>query len=275
MRVQDRTNISNDSTPLSLDEFICFANDFVALQLHFLWQWMLLHPAENFREALRKRIDLCRKTDPAPKHFDIASTDFNRPAWLAIEDDLALLYEKQRKRWNAVEFEQAALARVTGEVTRFAKLTYNSKFKMSEYQCGSLKYDQPSKKTPQLINFHIGNAIAPKSIFADKSYLKDCFLDMMDQTQSKYGADTLKTGTWLNSMPKWLSYFPQEWMDNMSPANKDVQWHYGFWGQFISAKGDLNRKYAEQLRATGEFPFWLRSSHCSFTAMRKHLDSWR
>ncbi len=257
---------------MTYEEHLNFLSQFTALQFHFLWRWMRLHPDEDFRMALRNRIDLCRKTDPAPKHYDIASLDFTRKEWIDLENEIAALYADRKSRESASEFEDKAMSKAAPAIAKFAKLTYGSTAKFAEYQCGSLKYDLPNKNTPpRAATFHIGNAIAPKSIFEDRSYLVACFNDLMDKTEKEFGADTLQTDTWLNSLPKWLEYFPQEWRDNLTPENKDVQWHFGFWGQFISAKGDLNMKYASILRETGQFPFWPRGSRCSFKAMRRHL----
>ncbi len=260
------------SEVLTFEEHLDFGSQFAALQLHYLWRWMKLHPEEDFRKALRNRTDLCRKTDPAPKHFDVAAIDYARPEWLKMEDGITALYEDRKIFASAAKFEKEALAVAAPAIAKFAKLTYGSTAKFDEYQCGSLKYDNPTEKAPRVVNFHIGNAIAPKSIFQDRSYLVGCFMEMMDQTEEKFGADTIQTHTWLNSLPKWLEYFPKEWIDNMGPESRDVQWHFGFWGQFVSARGDLNMKYAKMLRETGEFQFWPRGSHCSFKSMRKHLS---
>ena len=143
---------------------------------------------------------------------------------------------------------------------------------MDQYQCGSLKYDKPEAQSPNEVALHIGNAVSPASIFADPIYLPHCLLDLMRQAEDQYGVDTLKTHTWLNSLPRWLELFPEQWQANLQPIETDVQWHYGFWGQFISAKGALNHRYALQLRQTGQMPFYPRGAKCSFYALRAHLQ---
>lgn len=211
------------------------------------------------------------KTDPAPKHLDVATIDYNNPEYIDLENKIVEIFMDKNMSATAEAFENAALYAMEPVLAKFAKLTWGSDGKFVNYQCGSLKYDNPKPDKPYLISFHIGNAIAPKSIFDNKNYLKNCFFDLMNQTEEKFGATTLYTDTWLNSLPKWLEYFPQEWIDNLGPENKEVGWGYGHWGQFISAKGDLNKKYAKILRETREFPFWPRISTCSFSAMRQHL----
>jgi len=63
----------------------------------------------------------------------------------------------------------------------------------------------------------------------------------------------------------------EEWQRALGLEDRIVLWHYGFWGQFISARGDLNVKDSAVLRTTGLFPYWPRASHGSFDAMPTHL----
>lgn len=260
------------ATNLNFAEHQSWIFDLTKLQLHFLWNWLKNHPDEKFADGLRDRVDLVRKTDPNPKHADIAEFNADSPQWQEIVKMLTPIYEDSKDDENADLWEFTAFEHIKPILAEFAEKTFGSTKKLEEYQCGSLKYDPPKENEPKAVDFHIGNVVAPKSIFTDPGYLENCFLDLMDQTEEKYGADTLKTGTWLNSVPKWLEYFPEEWKENMEPEWKDPQWHFGYWGQFISAKGTFNEKYANILRETGEFPFYPRSSRCSFAAMRKHLN---
>jgi len=143
---------------------------------------------------------------------------------------------------------------------------------LAKYQCGSLRYNlSPDTDNPQRIGFHIANACCPCSIFDDPLYLPGCFLALMGQCEAKFGVTEIGTGTWLNSHPKWLALFPPEWSDNMSPPRTDIQWHYGFWGQFVSARKTFNHKLGKKFRETGELPYSLRSSWCRIETMRKHL----
>lgn len=185
---------------------------------------------------------------------------------------LTPLYEESKGDENADLWEFTAFEHIRPILEEFSKKTFGSTAKLEEYQCGSLKYDPPAKDDPKTVAFHIGNVVAPKSIFADPGYLENCFFDLMKQTEKKYGADSMKTTTWLNSLPKWLEYFPEEWHKNLQSEQQDPQWHFGYWGQFLSAKGTFNEKYGKILRETGKFPFYPRASSCTFAALKKHLQ---
>ncbi len=264
-------NPDKTMTCLSLAEFREFHFDFMKLQLHFAWNWMQAHPDETLEDILDKRIDLCRKTDPDPDHCDTAKIDLKRPAYINLRNELVRIMQETRDNDNADTFEERGFKLVKPTLAQFAKKTHGSNTKFDNYQCGSLRYDIPTNDAPETVTFHIGNAIAPKSIFYEKQYLADCFICLMNQTEEKWGANTLKTSTWLNELPKWLEYFPEEWMLNRSDPNPDIQWHYGFWGQFITARGTFNHKYGRILRETGKMPFLPRQASCSFKSMREHL----
>ncbi len=96
----------------------------------------------------------------------------------------------------------------------------------------------------------------------------------MDRAEAEYGADRLGTGSWLNSHPRWLALFPEEYRRNMGADDEDVGCGKGFWGQFINARGAFNAKHARILRETGRFPYPKRYSWCSFQAMRRHLKAY-
>jgi len=119
--------------------------------------------------------------------------------------------------------------------------------------------------------FHIYNAKAPESILDDRAYMAENFRFVMDEGERKYGYDHLYTYTWLNSLPQWLEFFPQEWTDNRGFPTPGIVGNLGFLGQFINARGNLNHRNADYLLKTGTLKYARRASFCSFAAMREHL----
>ena len=147
---------------------------------------------------------------------------------------------------------------------------YDSGPRLKGYQCGSLKFGPPRDARPRAAPFHIANAIAPTSIFHDRTYLPQCFLQLMDMSEAEYGANEIATATWLNSYPRWLELFPRQWVENMGPVI-EIDASQGLWGQFINARGLLNVPRANKLRQTGRIPLPGRPSWCTIAAMRAHL----
>ena len=220
--------------------------------------------------VLRNRVDIYRKTavntgmlNPGTQHFDC-------PKWLSYEQELQKLYEEYKHDAPAFENEGFEIFRATLD-KRLSK-DFADRSGIAGYQCGSLRYNLMEEgKIHETIGFHIANALQPESFFDEPKYLPECFMKLMRDTAKRYGSTRLSTGTWLNSLPKWLELFPREWLDNLSAENTDVQWHYGFWGQFITARGTFNSKYGKIMRETGKLPFYPRTSNCSFKAMKEHL----
>ena len=140
----------------------------------------------------------------------------------------------------------------------------------------SLKYDPPKESLPpNYCNFHIANALAPRSMLHDPEHLPSCFLELMTRSEAEYGYDTLHTFTWLNDHPAWLALFPQEWHDNLGPRTETISWHFGYCGQLVNARGTFNEKAGQYVREHGELRYTSRGSHCSFHAMRQHLRELR
>jgi hypothetical protein len=160
-------------------------------------------------------------------------------------------------------------------IIRRAIITYTRSvgiFIPRSWNAGSLKYDSPVNWLPSnYCNFHIANAIAPKSIFDDFKYLIECFGELMNQSEKIYNYDTLHTCSWLNDNPRWLKLFPEQWHNNLSERSDYVGADFGFWGQLVTARGTFNKTAGEYLRKNGVLKFKCRYSHCSFSAMRKHL----
>ena len=143
-----------------------------------------------------------------------------------------------------------------------------------EYEPGmSLRWSEPHPDLPpNWCIFHMWNGKMPDSFLNDKRYLAECFLKIMHDSRKKYPQyDTLYTFSWLLSHPRFQAFFPEEWFKNMGEKYQEIHWDLGFQGQFLTARMTLNRKTAAQYLETGVLPYQPRASHCSFSAMEKHL----
>ncbi len=146
----------------------------------------------------------------------------------------------------------------------------------ANWNCGSLRYDPPKPQLPPgWCVFHISNTVGPKSIFDDPKYLPACFQLLLKESEMRFGFTTLYTGTWLNEREEFLENFPDEWRKNLSKPDKDITqippWHFGMWGQIVTARGTINPKIEAMVREEGHLRYCERSSHCSYEAMKKHV----
>lgn len=257
-------------TPKTYEEHLEYLFEIVKLKLCFLWNYLRLHENETFQNAFRDRVDIYRKTDINKGHMN-SPCDFTCQEWLELEKKIQEIYEHTENDISGMRFEREAFEAISPSIRKRSLRDFTERPYVLDYQCGSLKYDMPTKENPQRITIHIANALAPKSIFDNPDYLPNCLMRVMTMSHAEIKANMIYTSTWLNSHPSWLALFPEEWKENMSPENKDIRWHFGFWGQFITARGTFNYKLGKALRETGIFPYWPRASFCSFDALRKHL----
>ena len=265
-------NAEAQLVPKSFEEHAEFLREYVKLHLWFTWTWLKKHPEEDFGFVIRNRVDIFRKTDINKRRSRNTSmpSGFNAPGWLNLEDRF------EREAWTL--FQPVVEARLDRDFIDGDGL--------EGFQCGSLRYHARKKfishrlspllsylksARPPKVFFHIGNAVAPRSIFDDRSYLPRCFFQLMEETREKYCAMALTTHAWLNSYPRWLILFPEQWHKNLSAPNEEVDWSQAFWGQLVTARGTFNYKNAKIIRGTGELPYKPRKSWCSFKNMNRHL----
>ncbi|MBT3377442.1 MAG: hypothetical protein HN742_34435 [Lentisphaerae bacterium] len=244
-----------------------YVRELVRISFHFAYNWWREHPDEGMSAAVAKRTPLCHHALNVMRN-----EGESHPAW---QDLLARAELVASTAADAAAFEETMYDYSREFADERADRFYPESVGVMlqpDWNVRSLKYDPPHEHLPAgYCNFHIANALAPKSILADPRHLPECFLEMMDRTEQEYGYHTIHTSTWLNEEPRWLALFPQEWHENLGPRSETIHWHFGYWGQLVNARGTLNRKAARHLREHGALRYLPRSSHCSFTAMRDHL----
>jgi hypothetical protein len=262
-----------DTPPCTADEHLEYLSEIVKLKLSFLFMWLCRHPEASFSSAIRSRVDIYTKTHLNEDGL-CPAMNFDHPDWLTLEERAQRAFEAHRGDPDPSGFERDAFAVFRESIALRAPLSYSllvSRNDLEDYQCGSLRYDTPTQSSPDRVFFHIANAIRPDSIFSDPKYIPACLCDLMDRCEREFGAKVLTTFTWLNAVPRWVLCFPPCWQERMSEPNHDVEWHYGFWGQFINARTTLNQRHARFLRETGELPLLPRESWCTFEELREHL----
>jgi hypothetical protein len=261
---------------ITKEEHLDYLESISRLMLWFAREWKKTHPGEDFESIIRNRTDIWRKTSLFPGGPDGPLTGYPE-TWLQMLHKLLEAYEETKKDSDSSRFEEISIAllkpywigRIDRDIMEHPDVTH-----AAGYQCGSLRYElAPGKDNPKRISIHIANACYPGSLFDDRLYLPACLIVMTTQCTAKFGVTEIETGTWLNSNPKWLELFPDEWTQNMSPPLEDICCHYGFWGQFLTSRRTFNHKLGAKFRQTGKMPYALRKSWCSISSLRKHLDS--
>lgn len=257
----------------SFEEHVHYLHEAVKVQLFFLWTWLHRHPGESFVVALRSRVDIYRKTDINEGFANHKVRRFDDPRWREIEGVLGEAYWRYTDDLEATAFEAEAFRIVRPLVDARCLRDYREPPEAIAfgYKCGSLDYDPPLAHNSRRVFLHIANAIQPASIFDNPRYLADCLTAVICQCRERFEADSLETATWLNSYPRWLAYFPDEWHQHMGPEEKNIDPGFGYWGQLLTARGTFNEKVARHIRVTGDLPYWPRKSWCTFASLEQWL----
>ncbi len=257
--------------PKTCAEHRTYLHEIVRLKLWFVWHWLHEHPEETFAKVLRERVDIYRKLDINAGSINPPSICWDDPRWLELETRAGDIYRRHRQDDASTAFEEEAFAVFRPGLDARAPRDFADDSRLDGCTFGSIRFDWLGEAQPGRIALHIANAITPRSIFADPAYLPACLREVMQRAEKAHGAEELETFTWLNSVPSWLALFPGEWQEHLSPPNWDISWHYGYWGQFITARGTFNDKRAQRFRNTGTLPYPPRTSWCTFAALREHL----
>lgn len=260
-----------DALPKTLEEHREYLFSTIRLSLFFLARWQNEHPEEDFVSILRNRVNIIRKTEFNPEGRVPASCNFyfEQPPWRKVEARLKEIYTLVKGDEKC--FEEWGFDYLRPFVDRRCERDFYDRSTEVLWQCGFLRHN-PSLNPESTLGFHIRNDRTPNSFFHDPAHIRECFNQLLDVAERMH-AEYIGTGTWLNSLPKWLALFPQEWQDNLSEPNTDVQWHKGFWGQFINARGLFNARTAAVLRSTGRFPYYPRTSRCRVSVMREFVNA--
>jgi len=258
----------------SFAERLEFECQLTRLELWSLRRWLAGHPDEPATQVLRFRTNIFLRSDLYDGRA-LRKVEWTAPRWLELEDALCRLLGERSGGEDDAEFEDRALAIFRPTIERRLELDRDRppgpKFPPDARVCGSLWFTPPGREEAGRQFLHIFNAVQPASIFDDADYLPRCLLDVMAQSQRAAGCDRIWTITWLNSLPRWQSLFPEEWRRDMGPELPDPQAGLQFWGQFVNARGQFNAKHAQQFRQTGRVPYPVREAGCTFAALRAHL----
>jgi len=247
-------------TRKTLEEHLEFAGDCARLAFFFAYDLAAKRPEETLESVLRLR---------SPLYHVALGLDPEVP------QDIFTVFPDAG---SASDFEEKMWRQCRDFILSRAEKHYPDSLGMGlhgVWQAECFKFDPPKPDFPGRCSFHIGNARAPESLFADWKYVADHLLLMLDLMEKEYGATEAATASWLNSKPMWLRFFPNEWQDRMTDRPTVPLWHLGYWGQIVSARGTCNRNACRYIREYRRLRYAMRSSWCPIPVLRQHLAGLR
>ena len=255
--------------PATIDEHRDYLYEAVRLKLFFLHKFLEENPDEQFSFVLRNRVDIFRKTSLNPEGLNPTADYFDTPRWLEFEQILFAIYSAYIN--DRAKFEEVGFNFIRPYLDARVERDFYDLSPRVGVCCGFLRVMKPVVPSrPGVSMFHMVNTRKPDSFLDDPDFMKESLLALCDLAES-YGAVKVGTDSWLNYVPAWLHYFPESFLANRAEPNTDVRWHYGFWGQFINARGCFNRKAGEFLRKNWKFPYYPSYAYCPISDLREHL----
>ncbi len=265
--------MTQEILPKILEEHREYLYGIVKLKLFFLHLYLTEYgTGETFQDVIRNRVDIYRKTDANPGPHTPKELFFDAPAWKNMEDEATAVFERYKNIENRAKFEEEAFRVFKDSIDRRCERDYLDNSVLENYQCGSLKHDYALNESGYL-GFHIANAVRPHSFYDDPLYLPRCFRALLRVAEEQYHAKGIFTHTWLNSSSRWCAQFPEIWLKNMSEPDTQVNWSYGVWGQFISARGTLQMNHVAYLRENKKMRYMPRESFVPLDIMKEHINN--
>ena len=254
--IKKGTTMGSETAKKTLAEHLVSAEKIARLALWYGFELHRTLPGETLESVIRTRTPLF------PTVF--GQSVENIPDWFVPLPEAASAAEFEEKGWAQIKVPSLEAAAQYYPVSLGVYVD-------PKWNFGSLRYDPPTEKAPDTCSVHITNALAPKSIFDDPSYLPDCFFRLLADMRSHFGCCRIRIGSWLNSEPRFLALFPGEWQENLTSSDPVPVWHFGYWGQLFNARGLLNDRMDAFIRANLRLKYPMRVSHCSMENLEKHL----
>ena len=231
---------------LTLDEYSDSIRKLLELELWYL-DFHCKNSGEDRVIAAQKRIDLGYRS-PAAREGSLPN--WENPVWKSWIDILQKFGSPREKTLNAA-WEMIEPGLKSSWETGPGGI----------WPFGCIALEEPGTwdPDPQTVFFHIGNTLAPASILQNPGYIRSSLAQAAQWARKNWGPDLVfTTESWLNSYPRWLEVLPPKWAESLGPPNKDIAWHLGFWGQFLTARGTFHHQNAKQFKVSGQMPFWPR-----------------
>ncbi|MGL1891055.1 MAG: hypothetical protein OCD02_05475 [Spirochaetaceae bacterium] len=250
----------------TLKEHKEYLNETVKLSLWVAAEWKNREPNKDFTWILHERTPLVCHTEFNPKTiYDFPN--FEGEKWPKLRLELEEIYNLDN---DPKKFEISGFELLKPYIETRAKRDLvginNDKYRPASW----IRYDLSSKE--EFLEIHMENSLYPKSFLSDEKYFYNK-LNIAVSEAEKAGFKGLRTVSWLNDLPAWQQKMPKEWNNSIHDRMWDIEWHLGFWGQFLTANQCFNHKAAAKFRETGKLTFPMSKAYATISDFKKILNS--
>lgn len=259
--------------PITLEDRRDLVEGLVPLFLHVAWR--LLQQGTPFADVFSYGVDIYRFTSL----YDGKVMPYNAPSgwqdaqWDGILHELRLIFDRHAAEPTSEAFEHEGY-QLLWPVLEPALARGVEQWRLESRPYGFFEYNLAEREElpDHAIELHFFNPSAPESPFADPpARLRELRRLVTDVRREHPEVIHAATGTWLNSFPPFLVFFPPEWAASANPSAAQFP-GTGLWGQFYDRRGRFHRKNAEYYRQTGTFRYLPMNCRCRIETLHAYLD---
>ncbi len=251
------------------DEHYIYLTEIVKLSLWIAADVKNKRPQEDFLWILDERTPLFSNTTFNKNHF-FAREDFDTDEWMDMKKQLRAIYEKNS---NPDTFEKMGINLLDKYIEPrvekdFHDMNYEDPDDI-EVEESWARYDTSIKE--EYMELHMENSLYPNSFLSDKTHFYK-MLRIVVEDAEKAGYKGIYSGSWLNNYVGWTNLMPEEWNSSKYEQKDVIEWHLGFWGQFLRSNDTFNFKSSQYYRENGKVKYPEVSCRASIDSFKKLLE---
>lgn len=249
----------------TLEEHKEYLRETVKLSLWIIADWANKHPKDDFIKNIDERTPMVNHTVFNPKTLYDYPT-FEGEEWPKIRKELYNLYKEES---DPYKYQELAFTLVEPYIYERAERDLEGiNTPIDPQEKSWIRYDINRKE--EFLEIHMENTLYPESFLANDTYFYEKLKIAVDDAE-KHGYKGLWTCSWLNDLPAWQKKMPQKWNSSIDKRIYDIEWHLGFWGQFLTANQCFNYRAAEKFRENGVVTLPMSLAQATIEDFREHL----
>ncbi|MCJ8314823.1 MAG: hypothetical protein HRU38_22060 [Saccharospirillaceae bacterium] len=250
----------------TLTEHKEYLRETVKLSLWIIADWANKHPENDFVKSIDELTPMVNHTIFNPIAL-YENPTFEGDDWPLLKQELFNCYKKES---DPFRYQDLAFKLIEPHIDgRAEKDLIHINKEIDTDKNSWITYDL--SRSEEYLEIHMENTLYPNSFLKDDTYfyskLKIAVLEA-----EKNGYKGLWSCTWLNDLPTWQKKMPKQWNESIHNRMYDIQWHLGFWGQFLTARLCFNYTAATKFRETGVVEIPMSIARASIEDFKSFLE---
>jgi len=257
--------MQDQETMNDLDRRTAFYAEMFALQMGYLHQRLRREPWWGMDYGLGNFTML----KSVSKFSDGPRYDLDEIPW---RKTLAACWEALQRAPADADREAfvAFLRSVFGERWMRAYPLFEDSLVHTHHYFGCFRYDYHD--ADRVVDLHFHNMEEPYSPLLSREKRQDDLRRIVRDVEAQHLQPVLvRFDTWMNNLKPVQALFPVSFLKTLTPAGEFPK-GYGWWGQFITRDGGINRRRADMLLTKGRFEFARLAGECPWVEFQKFVE---